>query len=143
MSRIKIEMPEIYLYSTLLPVRIGDINYSGHLGNDSILSMMHESRLRFLKNYGYTELEVEGYGLIMTDSAISYKAEAFHGDCIQIEVTVGEFNRYGCDFFYLLSNKDTAVEVAHAKTGVVFFDYEARKVVSMPAAFKSSFIKEL
>lgn len=143
MSRIKIEMPETYLYSTLLPVRIGDINYGGHLGNDSMLSMVHESRLRFLKNYGYTELDVEGFGLIMTDTAVVYKAEAFHGDLIQVEVTIGEFNRYGCDFFFLLSNKDTAVEVAYAKTGVVFFDYEVRKIVSMPAAFKSSFIKEL
>lgn len=143
MSRIKIEMPKTYLYSTLLPVRIGDINYGGHLGNDSMLSMVHESRLRFLKNYGYTELDVEGFGLIMTDTAVVYKAEAFHGDLIQVEVTIGEFNRYGCDFFFSLSNKDTAVEVAHAKTGVVFFDYEVRKIVSMPAAFKSSFIKEL
>lgn len=143
MSRIKIEMPETYLFSTLLPVRIADINYTGHLGNDSVLSMMHESRLRFLKNYGYTEMDVEGYGIIMTDTAVIYKAEAFHGDHIQVEVAIGEFNRYGCDFYYLLSNKDTAVEVAHAKTGIVFFDYEARKVVSMPAAFKGSFIKEL
>ncbi len=143
MSRLKIEMPETYLYSTLMPIRIGDINYGGHLGNDSVLSMVHESRVRFLKNYGYTEQDVEGLALIMTDSAIIYKAEAFYGELVQVEVTIGEFNRFGCDFFFLLSNKDTAVEVAHAKTGVVFFDYQERKVVSMPTEFKSSFIKEL
>ena len=72
-----------------------------------------------------------------------YKAEAFHGDLIQIEVTVGDFNKYGCDFYFLLSNKESAVEIAHAKTGIVFFDYEKRKVVSMPAAFKERFVKEL
>lgn len=143
MPRIKIEMPHTYLFSTTLPVRIGDINYGGHLGNDAVLGLIHEARLRFLNHYHYSEQDVEGFGLIMTDSAVIYKAEAFHGDLIQIEVTVGDYNKYGCDFYFLLSNKETAIEVAHAKTGIVFFDYEKRKVVSMPAAFKERFVKEL
>ncbi len=143
MPRIKIEMPHTYLYSTTLPVRIGDINYGGHLGNDSVLSLVHEARLRFLNHYHYSEQDVEGLGIIMTDSAVVYKAEAFYGDLVQIEVMVGDYNKYGCDFYYLLSNKETAVEIAHVKTGIVFFDYEKRKTVSMPAAFKERFVKEV
>ncbi|MCB1754470.1 MAG: thioesterase family protein [Gammaproteobacteria bacterium] len=143
MSRVKIDMPENYLYSCTLPVRIDDINYGGHLGNDAVLSMMHEARVRFLKHYHYSELDIEGCGIIMTDSVIIYKAEAFQGDLLQIEVTVGDFNKYGCDFYYLLSNKNTAVEIAHAKTGIVFFDYNERKVVRLPPAFKETFIKEV
>ena len=37
MPRIKLELHEILIYSTEIPVRITDINYGGHLGNDSIL----------------------------------------------------------------------------------------------------------
>jgi len=143
MPRLQLDMPSHYFYSTTLPVRISDINYGGHLGNDAVLALVHEARVRFLNHYHYNELDIEGLGLIVADSAIVYKAEAFYGDAVQIEVTVTDFNRYGCDFYYLLSNKDSAVEIAHAKTGVVFFDYSARKVVSMPASFKACFIKEL
>ncbi len=114
MARIKLDMPDNYLFSTELCVRISDINYGGHMGNDAVLSMVHEARLRFLKHYHYAEFDVEGAGIIMTDSAIVYKAESFHGDRVQVDVTVADFNKYGCDLYYLLSNKDTAIEIAHA-----------------------------
>jgi len=142
MARIKIDMPENYLFSTVMDVRISDINYGNHLGNDSVLSFVHEARTRFFRQYGYTEMDVEGLGIIMTDSAIVYKAEGFHGDQIQIDITVGDFNKYGCDIFYLMTNKATAVEIAHVKTGIVFFDYDARKVATLPEPFRANLMKE-
>ena len=142
MARIKLDMPDNYLFSSEMAVRIGDINYGGHLGNDAVLSLIHEARVRFLRKYGYTEMDVEGFGIIMTDSAIVYKAEGFYGDRVQIDVTVADFNKYGCDLYYLLSNKETAVEIAHAKTGIVFFDYDARKVVTVPEPFRSNLMKD-
>ncbi|NRP15537.1 thioesterase family protein [Marinobacterium sp. xm-a-152] len=142
MARIKIDMPDNYLFSTVMDVRISDINYGNHLGNDSVLSFVHEARTRFFRQYGYTEMDVEGFGIIMTDSAVVYKAEGFHGDQIQIDITVGDFNKYGCDIFYLMTNRATAVEIAHVKTGIVFFDYDARKVVGLPEAFRANLLKE-
>ncbi|QJD71380.1 thioesterase family protein [Marinobacterium sp. LSUCC0821] len=142
MARIKIDMPDNYLFSTTLDVRISDINYANHLSNDSVLSFVHESRVRFLRQYGYTELDVEGLGIIMTDSAIVYKAEGFYGDQVQVDITVGDFNKYGCDIFYLMTNKATAVEIAHVKTGIVFFDYETRKVVTLPEGFRANLLKD-
>ena len=142
MARIKIDMPDNYLFSTTLDVRISDINYANHLSNDSVLSFVHESRVRFLRQYGYTELDVEGLGIIMTDSAIVYKAEGFYGDQVQVDITVGDFNKYGCNIFYLMTNKATAVEIAHVKTGIVFFDYETRKVVTLPEGFRANLLKD-
>ena len=142
MARIKLDMPENYIFSTELTVRISDINYGGHLSNDAMLSIIHEARVRFLSHYHYSELDVEGLGIIMTDSAIVYKAEGFHGDLLQIDVALADFNKYGCDIFYLISNKKTAEEVAHAKTGIVFFDYEQRKVQHIPKAFTDKVIKD-
>jgi hypothetical protein len=45
-----------------------DINYGGHLGNDAVLSLVHEARVRFLKQQGYTENNIEGAGIIMADA---------------------------------------------------------------------------
>ncbi|KDE39506.1 MAG: acyl-CoA thioesterase [Nitrincola lacisaponensis] len=142
MPRIKIDMPDNYLFTTEIPVRISDINYGGHLSNDAMLSIIHEARIRFLNQYQYSELDIEGYGIIMTDSAIVYKAEGFHRDTLQIAIAVADFNKYGCDLYYLLTNKQNAKEIAHAKTGIVFFDYQARKVVPVPEAFKDRMLKE-
>lgn len=143
MARIKLDMPENYLFTTEIPLRISDINYGGHLGNDAVLSLIHESRVQFLQQNGYTEMDVEGYGIIMTDTAIVYKSEGFYGDRVKVDVTVGDFNKYGCDIYYLLSNKKTAADVAHAKTGIVFFDYDQRKVVPLPEAFRENLLKDI
>ena len=137
MPRIKIELPEKFLFRTKIPVRITDINYGGHLGNDSLLSIVHEARLQFLKHLGYSESNVEGTGIIMIDSAIQYKSEGFYGDELLVEIAVNDFTGIGCDFVYRLTNKNSAKEIAVAKTGIVFFNYEKRKTTPLPSEFKS------
>ncbi len=136
--RPKLELPKIFTFSTEMSVRITDINYGGHLGNDKILSLIHEARVRFFNKFGFTELDVDGAGTIMVDATIIYKAEAFYGDSITIEVAAGNFHKLGCDFFYRLTNSENGKEVARAKTGLVFFDYEKRKMIPMPEKFKEA-----
>jgi acyl-CoA thioesterase FadM len=142
MPRIKIELPEIFIFKTEIPIRITDINYGGHLGNDSLLSIIHEARVRFLNHLGYSESNVEAAGIIMIDAAIQYKSEGFYGDVLLAEVTVTDFTGIGCDFVYRLSNKNTRKEIAAAKTGIVFFNYEKRKTATVPSEFKKK-IEEL
>jgi acyl-CoA thioester hydrolase len=137
MSRTKLELPSQFLFSTELVVRISDINYGGHLGNDAVLSLIHEARVRFLNHLGYSEKNVEGVGIIMVDAVIVYKGEGFHGDRLTIEVGVGEFWNTGCEIFYRLTNARTLKELARAKTAIAFYDYEHQKTMSVPARFKS------
>ncbi len=141
MARVKLSLPDEFLYSTELPVRITDINYGGHLGNDALLSIIHEARVRFLKNYGFTELDAGGVGLIMSDAVIAFKSESFYGDVINVKIALQDFSSMGCDFFYQLLNSETGKEVARAKTGLVFFDYEKRRPVKIPEAFMDKIAK--
>ena len=140
MARVKLDLPNEFLYETNIQVRIGDINYGGHLGNDAVLSLVHEARVRFLNHYGFSEMDVDGAGIIMVDTAIIYEAEGFYGDDVNVRVAVGDFSRMGCDVFYLLT-KNNGEKLARAKTGIVFFDYDKRRVTSMPTKFKELFVK--
>ena len=137
MARVKIELPEKFIFKTEIPIRINDINYGGHLGNDAVLSIAHEARLRFLKQHNFTELNVEGKGIIMIDAAIQYKTEGFYGDIILVEIAVTDITGVGCDFVYRCTNKNTGTVIAIVKTGIVFFDYDKKKVVSVPEKFIS------
>jgi len=134
-ARIKLEMPAVYPFRTELTVRITDINYGGHLGNSNVLALIHEARVRFLKSFGYSEIDVEGFGTIMLDSVVIYKAQAFAGDVLQIEVAAGDFSRLGCDVFYRITKKEGGAEVVLAKTGIAVFDYANQKRISPPEAF--------
>lgn len=139
MPRIKLDLPANFHFTTEIPVRITDINYGGHLGNDAVLSIIHEARVRFLMEKGYTEFNVEGVGIIMTDSAVVYKSEAFYGESLRIQVAVKDFSKYGCDLYYLLREQESGREVVHAKTGIAFFDYSTRTLVPVPEKFQHYF----
>ncbi len=131
MARVKIKFPdEKPLFVAVIPVRIGDINYGGHVGNDSILSMIHEARMQWLGSYGYTELKAAGNALIMADVMIAYKGEAFYGETLNVAIYVEEITKVSFDLLYRIYNASGTVakEIAHAKTGMVCFDYETRKV---------------
>ena len=128
-------MPEQYFFSTDLDVRISDINYGNHVGNDAILSIVHESRCRFFNELGFSELDVDGFGIIMTDCAVVYKSESHYGETLTINISTQDHNKYGCDIIYQIVEKHTKRTVAEVKTGIVFFDYSQKKVVNIPQAF--------
>lgn len=128
MPRIKINLPETFLFSTHIPVRITDLNYGAHLGNDALLSILHEARVQFLRHVGLTEFDpATGRGTIMADVAIEYKGEGFHGDMLHIRMAADDFSKYGFDVVYDVRNQDGR-EIARAKTGMLMFDYKARKL---------------
>lgn len=140
MGRIKLEMPAEFIFSTDLEIRISDVNYGGHVGNDSILTLAQESRLRFLNKYNYSEKDIEGFGIVMTDAAIVYKNQAFWGDHISVSIAVADISRIGFDLYYMIINTSNQKEIAHIKTGMVFFDYNIQKIAATPEKFFTKFV---
>ena len=65
MPRLKIDIPDNFAFETQIPIRITDLNYGGHLGNDKYLTLIHEARVQFLEHYGFSEMDVDGVGIIM------------------------------------------------------------------------------
>lgn len=136
MNRVKLSLPAQFAFSTRIRIRITDLNYGGHVGNDTFLSLMQEARQQYLLSLGYGELRFEGVGLIMADAAIEFKAEMNHGDEVQISIAAKDFTRLGFDFYYLLElvKPDGNQIAGKAKTGMLCYDYAAKKVVSVPEA---------
>jgi acyl-CoA thioester hydrolase len=134
MPKTRLILPERFPFTTQLSVRVTDLNYGGHVGNDSILSLIHEIRVQFLVHHGYQEFNLAGAGLIMTDVAIEFKNELFYGDTIWASVAASEFSRVGFEIYYKLEKKsgDKMATVAVARTAMICYDYKAKKIVSVP-----------
>ena len=75
MPRIKLPLPSKIDFEMCLTLRVSDMNYGGHMGNDSVLSLAHEARIRFLKKHNLLERDFYGYSLLMADSAVVYKKD--------------------------------------------------------------------
>lgn len=131
MARVHLDLPEAFLFSTELPLRVGDMNYANHLGNDRVLGLVQELRMRWLTSHGLSELDVGGAGIILADAAVVFKAEGRYGMVLRGELGVGEVQSRNVELLYRLTDTATGAEIARAKTGVLCFDYQARKVVSL------------
>jgi len=140
MARVEIEMIENFVFETDLTVRITDLNYGNHVGSDSFVSLIHEARMRFLKNFGFSEADIDGNTLFVSDLVVLHKSQAFYGDILTFEIGAGDFNAHGCDIFYRVSHTKEDRLVLLAKTGIVFFDLVENKVARLPRAFSSLFV---
>ena len=134
MARVKLDLPSHFSFSTIIPVRITDLNYGNHLGNDAVLSIVHEARVQYLAEYGLKEMHFAGVSLIMSDAAIEFRNEAFYGDQITVFVKAADFTSAGFDIYYKMvtESADNEKIIAVVKTGMVCFDYNKRKVVKVP-----------
>ena len=132
MPRIKVALPDTFAFTTEISVRITDLNYGAHLGNDALLSMLHEARVQFLRHLGTAEFDpATRLGFIMADVAVEYKGEGFHGDVLRFRLAASDLNKYGFDVVYDVQNQ-RGQAIARAKTGMLCFDYTTRKLRPLP-----------
>lgn len=139
MGRVKLKFPdEKPLFTTTIPVRVGDLNYGNHVGNDSVLSIVHEARMRLFYKKGYSEMNAVGVGLIMADVMIAYKGESFYGDDLEIKIYAENISDFSFDLLYRITTlrEGKTADIAHAKTGMVCFDYTTRQIAEMTTGLK-------
>jgi acyl-CoA thioester hydrolase len=141
MPRIKIAIPTeaTHLYRTTIPVLISHINYGNHLGSDGLISILHEARLRFIKNCGMCdEKSLDGNtGLIVTSLAITHYREVLHGEYLDVDIFVANITKKTCDLIYKFTSSSNTGDnvVAMASTSLLFVDAKSRRSVAMPQNF--------
>ena len=143
MARVKLKFPdENPLFTTTIPVRVGDLNYGNPVGPDSVLSLVPADRMQFLNRFGYSEMDAGGVSLIMADVMIAYKGESFYGDVLDVAIYAEELTNFSFDLLYRISTSRNGVQVgiAQAKTGMVCFDYSVRKVVPMSDGLRKTLV---
>ncbi len=133
--KIEIDLPDTVTFETNIPIRIDDINYGNHLSNDKLLAYAQETRVQFLQKLGYTELDIEGTGIILTESAIKYSAEGLYGQNLEVKLGIIKASDFVLDFIYLFTETNSQKEVARVYTKLVSFDYDKKKVCRYNAKF--------
>jgi len=134
MARLKIEVRGKLLTTITIPVRITDINYGNHTGNDAMVSILHEARAGWLRQHNFTELNIDGTGLILSDLTVNFKSESFYGDTLDIKLYATEITSKSFDLIYSVSvnRNKTESTIAVAKTTMISYNYELKKVISIP-----------
>ena len=135
MSRIQLTPAPSFPFATEIQIYISHVNYGGYLDNAQLLTLVSEARVRFFKSLGYFESGVEGALIVVGDIVAQYKSEGFHGETMRVEMLPADFNKYGFDLQFRMTEKESHREVALGKIGIVFITREDRKVTPIPLAF--------
>jgi acyl-CoA thioester hydrolase len=138
MPRVKLIEQGLYEFQASFEVRPQDINYSGHVGNDNLISLVGAARAGLFHSMGLSELDLgdRQTGVIMTDLVVNYKAEAFLFDELLIDTHIAEIGRSGFRMFHRI-RKDTKL-IALVETGFATYNYGLKKITPVPASFLES-----
>lgn len=140
MARVKIQFPDKSpLFSTRIPLRITDMNYGNHLGNDRLLAIAQEARVQWLQANGFSELNIGNCGLIMADAMVCYKNEGHYGDVLDIDIFSNDITALSFDLLFRIRTEraNQKLLIAEIKTGMVGFNYAEKRVATLPTAFKN------
>lgn len=132
MARVTIELPDRFVFSTRVPIYTSHINQNRHLDSVALLTLFAEARARMLAAIDYRRDRAD-VALIVADTAVVYRSEAFHGETLLFEIGAADFNKYGCDLVFRATVDGDGREVARGKNGMMFFDYRLKKPVPAPA----------
>ncbi len=125
-----------YRFSTLLTVRIQDINYGAHLGNDSFIQYFHETRIQYLDRFGFSEMDIgSGLGVILTELYCQFKGEAFYKDTLKVYARIRDIKKVRFTMDYQMMREEDQRLIATGYSVQASFDYQARKPVSLPEGF--------
>ena len=121
------------------PVRVGDINYGGHLGNDKYLLLFHDARLAFLASLGASEKDIGGgTSMIMSEAHLRFQAQAFLGDELEVSVRPRDVMASRFTLDYEVTRIGDGAGVASGYTVLAAFDYAMQRVTRLPKAFQAA-----
>ena len=125
-------------FLTSIPFRITDHNYGDHVANNVFVEYLQEGRVQFLSSLGYTEQDVEGVSLILSELWVKYANQAFYPDTLKLEMSVTNFR--GTRFDLIYRGFDQAGDLlVLARTEMAAINGETGKPIRMPEAFAERF----
>ena len=124
------------MFSEKYKVIISDINYGGHMGNERALVAFHQGRIAWLDSIGYSEKNIgDGVGIVQREANVKYLKEVFLGEVLSINIVEVICKRSSFKIRYEIEDSQ-GVMVISGDTLMVAYDYENKKVVSIPKEFK-------
>lgn len=143
MPRIRLKPEPIYEFNYRIILKPRDMNYGGHMGNDTLVTLIGEARANLFKDLGCSEGDL-GDGrtaIIMADLAVNYKSEGFMFDELLVESHLGDITRTGMRVFHRITKGE--ILVALAETGLLAFDYQQHRIAEIPQTFIESLKKQI
>ena len=125
-----------------LTVRYAETDAQGVVHHANYLTWFEEGRSDFLRQQGcfYSDMERDGFFVIVAKATVDYRAPSFFEDRITIATTLEKGKGRLMEFSYRATNQD-GILVAEGRTRHLVLDAD-RRLVSLPDKYQQILQKE-
>lgn len=119
-------------------VRVSDINYGGHMGNEVALIIFQQARIELFKSIGFSEMNVgDGVATIQKNAQVEYLGECHLGDRLKVRIVNIDLKRSNINIFYEVYSDEKTVLTG--STLIVAYRYSERKI----GRFSEEFLRKI
>jgi len=122
-----------YKFSMPLKIRVGDINYGNHVGHETFFSFFQEARIAYLDQFGFSEFDIGGCGMMISEANCRYRQELNFGDDVIVRCSVSKLKTRSFTMDYQILRGDDLCAVGF--TIALCYDYREKKIVYLPQEF--------
>lgn len=117
-------------------IRIGEINYVGHMGYDRTLMIFHDARIAFFDSLGFSETDIgEEKGIIINEAFIKFKKEVFLNDVLKVFISISDIKDTSFIMNYSVFRTEDESEVFKGYTKIYAFNYKDKAIARIPKDF--------
>ncbi len=135
-------MNPTFKFSTIIPVRFGDMDALGHVNNAKYLTYFEEARMAYYMNlFHFKADDVKSLSFILAEVNVKFKNPARAGEKLEAFIRVSEFGTKSFKMEYELVNAESHMLVAEGMTVQVMFDYDKGVTIPVPEEFKKKILE--
>lgn len=130
---VKSEAAKTLVYSTILPIRWGDMDAIGHVNNTVYFRYIEQARIEWLSQIGCLP-DDQGFGPVIVNAHCTFLRPFKYPDQVEVRMFVGTIGRSSVETVCELCSVAQGGEIyAEGGAKVVWFDPVSEKSVPLPS----------
>ncbi|MGE0558997.1 MAG: acyl-CoA thioesterase [Burkholderiales bacterium] len=127
--------PGAPVFTTVIPVRWGDMDAEGHVNNTGCFRFMEETRMRWISGMGIPTVPPHPV-IVLLDAACHYLRSLDYPATVEVALSAGRVGRSSLQTHYTLTHVESGKICAEGYATLVWYDMVQQKSVPLPEAIR-------
>ncbi len=125
------------VFTTVIPVRWGDMDAEGHVNNTGYFRFMEETRMRWVSGLGIPTVPPHPV-IMLVNAACHYILPLGYPATVEVSLHVGSVGRTSVQTHYRLRHVEADAVCGEGYATLVWYDMGQRKAVSLPDTIRKA-----
>ncbi|MBX3661182.1 MAG: acyl-CoA thioesterase [Burkholderiales bacterium] len=124
------------VFTTVIPVRWGDLDAEGHVNNTGFFRFMEETRMRWVSGLGIPTVPPHPV-IVLLNAACHYLRPLAYPASVEVALHAGRIGRSSVQTHYRLRHVEAGEPCAEGYATLVWYDLQQQKSVPLPDTLRA------